>query len=148
MGETNWIMRVSHSPESGIVDPSLLVKNPRMLVTLTPRPLKKWKDPCVGPPADFSPFKATITTPRYTLVVSVGVMWRDAASSRWDVGMSVQVNKKSILGRRRSNVTAPRRVCLIGGEVVSWAAPDGDAWGLGEVWVIYESLLGQEMLWE
>lgn len=58
-------MRLSHLPESGMADPILLVKNPRILLTLTPRPPKKWKDPCGGSSADLSPFKATITTPRY-----------------------------------------------------------------------------------
>ncbi|KAF7281562.1 hypothetical protein GWI33_004530 [Rhynchophorus ferrugineus] len=43
-----------------------LLKNPRILLTLTFCPPKKWKDPCAGPPAGLFPFRATITTPRYT----------------------------------------------------------------------------------
>lgn len=58
--------------------------------------------------------------------------------------MSVQVIKKSILGRQRSNTAAPRRSTSIGGRSIMEAAPLGDFWGIGEVWVIYGILSVQE----
>lgn len=132
------VMRSSHLPVSGRADPILLLKKPRILLTLTPRPPKKWKDPCVGPSADLFPFKATVTTPRYTLVLcrSVYATRRGVLQvRRWNERPGQQeVDFGAATLHRSGAATFPvhwRRIDLVGG--ASWEHL-GNRGGLGNLW--------------